>query len=124
MNFHRFRRLLALRCERSCRERAIKRQYLAPSHLRPQSDGASYRVKITWGDLCPLWVKSRHWEGETDVRFTPESGHWNSVVECPLCAKSGHTLLRQSMLLFDHLVGARQECRWHRKAERIGVLRL
>src|SRR5262249_52129123 len=29
-------------------------------------------------------------EGATDVRFTPESGHWNSVVECPLCATSGH----------------------------------
>src|SRR6516165_1489963 len=25
-----------------------------------------------------------------DVRFTPNSGHWNSVVECPLCARSGH----------------------------------
>src|SRR6516164_5940275 len=24
---------------------------------------------------CPLWVKT---------------GHWNSVVNCPLCAKSGH----------------------------------
>src|SRR6516165_3871451 len=22
----------------------------------------------------------------------PNSGHWNSVVECPLCAKSGHTV--------------------------------
>ena len=22
-----------------------------------------------------------------DVRFTPKSGHWNSVMECPLCAK-------------------------------------
>jgi len=22
------------------------------------------------------------------VRFTPESGHWNSVAKCPLCAKS------------------------------------
>jgi hypothetical protein len=30
---------------------------------------------------CPLWVRI--------VRFTPESGHRNSVVECPLCAKSG-----------------------------------
>src|SRR6516162_8067914 len=29
-------------------------------------------------------------EGATDVRFTPESGHWNSVAECSLCAKSGH----------------------------------
>src|SRR5262245_12243520 len=25
-----------------------------------------------------------------DVRFTPNSGHRNLVVECPLCAKSGH----------------------------------
>ena len=25
-----------------------------------------------------------------NVRFTPKSRHWNSVVECPLCAKSGH----------------------------------
>src|SRR5262249_48641614 len=25
-----------------------------------------------------------------DVRFTPKSGHRNSVAECPLCAKSGH----------------------------------
>jgi hypothetical protein len=24
-----------------------------------------------------------------DVRFTPESGHWNSVAKCLLCAKSG-----------------------------------
>jgi hypothetical protein len=24
-----------------------------------------------------------------DVRFTPNSGHWNSVSKCPLCAKSG-----------------------------------
>src|SRR5262249_25154273 len=25
-----------------------------------------------------------------NVGFTPESGHWNSVGQCPLCAKSGH----------------------------------
>src|SRR6516164_2264538 len=30
--------------------------------------------------------------GAADVRFTPKSGHRNSVVECPLCAKSGHWL--------------------------------
>ena len=24
-----------------------------------------------------------------NVRFTPNSGHWNSVAQCPLCAKSG-----------------------------------
>jgi len=25
-----------------------------------------------------------------NVRFTPKSGHWNSIEECPLCANSGH----------------------------------
>jgi hypothetical protein len=23
-----------------------------------------------------------------NVRFTPESGHWNSAMRCPLCANS------------------------------------
>src|SRR5215469_4266228 len=27
-----------------------------------------------------------------NVRFTPESRHWNSAAQCPLCAKSGHSL--------------------------------
>ena len=36
----------------------------------------------------------------TDVRFTPKSGHRNSVVECPRCAQSRH------WPLFDYLVGA------------------
>jgi hypothetical protein len=27
-----------------------------------------------------------------NVRFTPKSGHWNSVAECPLCAKSGQNI--------------------------------
>jgi len=31
-----------------------------------------------------------------DVRFTPKSGHWNSVVECLLCANSGHRRARLS----------------------------
>ena len=35
---------------------------------------------------------------KVDVRFTPESGHRNAVVECLLCAKSRHRAL------FNHLV--------------------
>ena len=31
------------------------------------------------------------WSGLGHVRFTPKAGHWNSAVECPLCAKSGHS---------------------------------
>jgi hypothetical protein len=29
-----------------------------------------------------------------EVRFTPESGHWNSIEECPVCAKSRHPALQ------------------------------
>ena len=43
------------------------------------------------------------------VCFTSKSGHWNSVAECPLCAKSRHSALRQIMTLFDHVVGELQE---------------
>ena len=31
-----------------------------------------------------------------DVRFTPKSGHRNSVAECPLCAKSRHYAMQQT----------------------------
>src|SRR5215470_3454848 len=39
-----------------------------------------------------LAVKFRSYASATadNVRFTPKSRHWNSVAECPLCAKSGH----------------------------------
>jgi len=28
-----------------------------------------------------------------DVRFTPKSGHWQTTVGCPVCAKSRHSRL-------------------------------
>jgi hypothetical protein len=31
------------------------------------------------------------------ARFTPKSGHWLSVSGCPLCAKSGHSAVQQSI---------------------------
>jgi hypothetical protein len=37
----------------------------------------------------------------SDVRFTPKSGHWNSVVECPLCAKSRHMQCSKRLLISD-----------------------
>ena len=61
---------------------------------------------------------------QADVRFTPESGHWNSVVECPLCAKSGHYTLQQKTSLFDHLVGAGKQRRRHDYAESLGGLKV
>jgi hypothetical protein len=39
-----------------------------------------------------------------DVRFTPKSGHWRAIVECPLWANSRH-----SAVSFDHLVGKRDQ---------------
>jgi hypothetical protein len=39
------------------------------------------------------------WEGATDVRFTPNSGHWNSAAKRLLCAKSGHYAVQQLIAL-------------------------
>ena len=33
-----------------------------------------------------------------NVRFTPESGHGEALLGCPLCAKSGHSALQQNAL--------------------------
>jgi hypothetical protein len=41
-----------------------------------------------------------------NVRFTPKSGHWNSVVECPLCAMCGRLLVGKKNLRVADLVGA------------------
>jgi hypothetical protein len=46
-----------------------------------------------------------------NVRFTPKSRHWNSVVECPLCAKSRQSALQQLTELFDQLVGEGEQTR-------------
>jgi len=40
-----------------------------------------------WGAKIPQRRPSRN----CNVRYSPESGHWNSVAKCPLCAKSGHS---------------------------------
>src|SRR5262249_42280797 len=53
-------------------------------------------------------------EGATNVRFTPKSGHWNSLAGCPLCAKSGH-----EGTLFDDLVGNAEQVRRYRGAKRM-----
>src|SRR5215472_1691276 len=48
--------------------------------------------------MSALGSKADIAERETNVRFTPKSGHWNSATECPLCAKSRHSS-RFSILL-------------------------
>jgi len=39
--------------------------------------------------MSALGQKADIARGQLNVRFTPKSGHWLSVWECPLCAKSG-----------------------------------
>ena len=46
-----------------------------------------------------------------DVCFTPKSGHWNSVAECPLCAKSGDMHCSKQLQLFNYLVSASKQYR-------------
>jgi len=59
-----------------------------------------------------------------DVRFTPKSGHWNSVAECPLCAKSRHEQLQQNGGLLDHLISGHLHDLWNCQAEHLGGLEI
>jgi hypothetical protein len=59
-----------------------------------------------------------------DVRFTPKSGHRNSVAQCLLCAKSGHSALQQKLSLFDRLVGSGKQHLWNAEAERFSGLEI
>src|SRR5262249_32522142 len=58
-----------------------------------------YYPTMLWAALCITAIlaadvrfgsKADIAASPTNVRFTPKSGHWNLVCECPLCAKSGH----------------------------------
>ena len=57
--------------------------------------GAVLCVTANFNRECPLRSEADIDECLGHVRFTPESGHWNSVVECLLCAKSGHSVMRR-----------------------------
>jgi len=57
--------------------------------------------------------------GLPNVRFTLKSGHWNSVVRCPLCANSGLMAPQQIRSLFDHFVGAAKQRNWDGETERL-----
>jgi hypothetical protein len=44
---------------------------------------------------APLVATPKRTGVPANVRFTPESGHWNSVSKCPLCAKSGSSMFNR-----------------------------
>jgi hypothetical protein len=100
---HGYRRLLPPSCKRPRRQRATKKQYLAPSHVPPKSDSVSYRFKIAVGtsDLCLLWVKSGHDRANLRCLLYPRKRTFaNAIGMSAKCQK------RTSRLLFDHFVGA------------------
>src|SRR5262249_61957843 len=53
------------------------------------------------------------------VRFSAESGHRGLAPKCPLCAKSGHMHCNNKAILFDHLVGEREQLVGYFEAERL-----
>ena len=84
-----------------------------PTHkLRPRYSKCAVVCRVPWscevglttGIVVTLWSPHRKpaagpsaalWKIRLPhVRFTPKIGHWNSVAQCPLCAKSGHSALR------------------------------
>ena len=38
-------------------------------------------------------MRPETWVGSINVRFTPNSGHWQRTSRCPLCANSGHSAI-------------------------------
>src|SRR5262249_4980195 len=61
------------------------------SEIFPVTDSASddhHSLALLFGG--PLVGAPKRTGVSVNVRFTPNSGHWNSISKCPLCAKNGH----------------------------------
>jgi hypothetical protein len=54
----------------------------------------------------------------TNVRFAPKSGHWNSVAQCPLCATADIDWL------LNHLARFGKQCWRYRQPEGLGGLEI
>ena len=47
------------------------------------------------------WHKADIPTGSTNVRFTPESGHWLEMPQCLLLTQSGHRRLKIAAMQLD-----------------------
>jgi hypothetical protein len=87
---------------------------LTPYHSA-KSDCASQQIQVAdvrSGSKADIATIKR------DVRFTPNSGHWNSAARCPLCAKSGLMHRSKTAASFDDLVSDSQKTWRDDKAKR------
>jgi hypothetical protein len=69
-------------------------RFMVPLKSPPKVD----RFSVRHGSEADIALRPRH------VRFTPQGGHSQVTVRCPLCANKGREQAQQSAL-FDHLVG-------------------
>jgi hypothetical protein len=88
---------------------------LASASTRPPPDSRrapreTAATDVRDGSFASIW--QRAW-----VRSFPHSGHLARTVHSMRCAKIGHERSQQSAVLFDHLVGAREQRRRHSEAE-------
>src|SRR6516162_351217 len=67
----------------------VREGHSSGSDRYPESDLTGSSANVRFGSEADIGARSHH------VCFTPESGHWNSVVECPLCANRRHGGRRQ-----------------------------
>ena|SRR5258705_135497 len=76
------------------------------------------------GPMSELGSNSEVELADADFRFTPESRHPAVGLGCPFRAKKRLMRRSKSTSLFDHLVGAGQQRRWHDDAKRLCGLQI
>jgi hypothetical protein len=89
---------------------------LQPTYMAARSP-PSWSLDVRFRSKADIEVR------QSDVWFTPESGHSSARLGCPLCAKSRQSAPQQITLL-DHLVSGNEQSLRHRDAERLRSLEI
>jgi len=61
------------------------------------STGSIRETETADASRCSLWVISRHWSMSASCPLYPQKRTSVEHVRCPLCAKSGHSALRERL---------------------------